>query len=121
MKRLNEADIGFRQGGNFGSKYLHRGENYELGKIVVPPKKRYDEYRHRHEKTEELFWFLQGEPLFFIDEQKIRVREGDVYVIEPGEVHNLVNDTDKECLIVFAKSPRLEGDRFEIMKETCEI
>jgi len=117
MQKINESHISFRQGGNHGSKYLHRGEDYELGKIVIPPETKYAEHSHFHKKTEEVFWFIEGEPLFLINKEKIRVRKGDVYVIEPGEKHNILNDTNRECFIVFSKSPRLLEDRFEVDEE----
>ena len=113
MKKVNEFDIEFRQGVDWGSKYLHRGKDYELGKIIIPPKTKYASHSHFHKETEEVFWFIKGKPLFYINNEEIRVNEGDVYVIEPNEVHNILNDTDEESLIVFSKSPRLLEDRFE--------
>ena len=105
MKNLNQADVKFSTGGDFGSKYLHRNENYELGSIIIPPQTRYAEKDHVHKKTEEVFWFTKGEPLLIVNNEQIRVHEGDVYVIEPNEVHNFINDTNQESHIVFIKSP----------------
>ncbi len=114
MKKINEKEIPFRQGGNFGSKYLYKSKNNELGRIVIPPQTIYDEKNHYHKKLEEMFYFMKGEPLLLIGDKKIRVKEGDVYTVEPNEVHNLENDTEEEVWILFNKSPAIKGDRFEV-------
>lgn len=117
MKHLNESEIPFSTGGKFGSKYLHRCSNYEFGNIVIPPQTRYAEKSHIHKKTTEVFWFTQGAPLLLVDDKKIRIKQGEVYVVEPTEVHNFMNDTDNPVHITFIKSPGLLEDRIEVEEE----
>jgi mannose-6-phosphate isomerase-like protein (cupin superfamily) len=114
MKHVNEQDVPFRQGGDFGSKYLYRGQYNELGKIVIPPHTKYEERNHFHKGLEEVFYVIQGTLIIHIDGQKIRAKEGDVYTINPKEVHNLENDAEEEVQILFNKSPVIKGDRFEV-------
>ena len=114
MEKINESDVEFRQGGNYGSKYLFRRQYCEGGKIVIPPNAKYAERAHYHKGIEEIFWFIEGEPLLLVGDEKIRVKQGDVYVIQPREEHNVLNDTSNRCLICFIKSPIISGDRFEV-------
>jgi mannose-6-phosphate isomerase-like protein (cupin superfamily) len=118
MRRLYEGDIKCRQGGEFGSKYLHRGRDYELGMIRIAPNSTYDVKPHYHKHTEEVFWLLEGEALFWINGDEYIAKPGEVIIMEPGDKHNITNERDSDLVFVFAKSPRLEGDRYLVEDES---
>ena len=38
-----------------------------------------------------------------VDDAEFRVKTGDAFRVEPGEVHNIINDTDQPIEAVFIK------------------
>jgi len=111
MERINEKEREYRFGDS-GPKYLFRGPVMEGGVIVFKPGQSMG--AHYHHEVEEIFYFTQGDPLIVIDDQEYRVEEGDLFRIEPGEKHNIINDTDENTKIVFIKTPYLPDDKVSI-------
>ena len=100
MERVNEKDEAYRNGDS-GVKYLFRGPRIDWGVIRFLPGEELG--RHYHQEVEETFYFVRGEPKIFVNEEEIRVREGDAFRLEPGEFHNIVNDTAAPVDAVFIK------------------
>lgn len=46
---------------------------------------------HKHFETEEIYFFLQGEGVMFLGEQRFAVAEGDTVCIPPGTPHSVEN------------------------------
>jgi mannose-6-phosphate isomerase-like protein (cupin superfamily) len=46
---------------------------------------------HRHIKTEEIYFFLEGQGLMQIDGEKQLVKVGDAVAIPPGALHQVTN------------------------------
>lgn len=111
MQRINEADCGFRHG-DHGPKYLMRGPHLDWGIIVFRPGQQLG--RHCHERVEETFYFLAGNPLMIVDDEQMRVEPGDVFRIEPGECHDIVNDTADDTRLIFIKTPFLPDDKVDM-------
>lgn len=66
---------------------------------------------HYHNKVEETFYFISGKSDIFIDDKKYTACDGDLFRIEPGEKHNIVNTTDKDCKVMFIKCPYIPDDK----------
>ncbi len=111
MERVNEADLEFRHG-DHGPKYLLRGPRMEWGIIVFRPGQELG--RHYHNEVEETFFFLEGTPLMIVDDEEYRVRPGDAFRLEPGEAHNIVNDTGQDTRLIFIKVPYLPEDKVSV-------
>ncbi len=69
---------------------------------------------HKHAEVEETFYFESGTPLMVVDGQEHRVTAGDVFRLEPGEAHNIVNDTAADTRIIFIKCPYVPGDKIDV-------
>jgi mannose-6-phosphate isomerase-like protein (cupin superfamily) len=111
MDLVNEHDLEFRHG-DHGPKYLFRGPHHEWGIIVLRPG---DELGiHKHEQVEETFYFETGAPQIILDAGPRRVRPGDAFRLIPGEVHNIINDSDEPTRIIFIKCPFLPEDKVNI-------
>ena len=100
MERVNEHDLEYRHGQS-GPKYLFRGPTIDWGVLRFLPGEELG--AHHHLRVEETFYFTSGTPKMIVDGGEYRVREGDAFRIEPGEVHNIVNDTDQPIEAVFIK------------------
>ena len=111
MEHVNEHDLAYR-GGDSGPKYLFRGPVIDWGVLKFLPGQELG--RHHHERVEETFYFTAGTPMMVIDDQEIRVKTGDAFRIEPGEVHNIVNDTDTPLKAVFIKSEYKPKDKVNV-------
>ena len=108
MKRVNENDLEFRHG-DHGPKYLFRGPHYEWGVIVFKPGQSLG--AHKHETVEETFYFETGTPQLVVDGVAHRVTPGDVFKLEPGEAHDIINDTDQDTRLIFIKAPYAPEDK----------
>ena len=111
MERVNEHDQAFRHGDS-GPKYLFRGPRYEWGVMVFHPGQSMG--AHKHAEVEETFYFLSGAPRMIVNGIAHRVQEGDAFRLEPGEGHDIINDTDQDARIIFIKSPYLPDDKLAI-------
>ena len=111
MEKVNEHECEFRFG-DYGPKYLMRGPKFDWGVIVFQPSQELG--AHKHEQVEETFYFETGTPLMVVDETEYRVTSGDVFRLEPGEAHNIINDSDQDTRIIFIKCPYLPQDKVAI-------
>jgi len=101
------------RGGMSGVKYLVRGPRIDWGVILFAPGEELG--RHRHEEVEETFFFVEGRGgRFIVDGAEHPIEAGMALRIEPGEVHNIVNDTDAPLKAVFMKSPYKPKDKVEV-------
>jgi quercetin dioxygenase-like cupin family protein len=111
MEYRNAEDLAWSMGDS-GAKYVMRGPHVEWGIVKMKSgQSSKDHGKHIHHVVEETFFFLQGTPRFIINGVEHRVRPGDAFRVEPNEHHNLINDTDEDCIAVFIKYPYLPDDR----------
>jgi len=111
MERVNEHDLEYRKGDS-GPKYLFRGPNIDWGVLRFLPGQELG--RHLHRKVEETFYFVKGTPKMIVNDQEYRVRQGDAFRIEPGEAHNIINDTDEPIDAVFIKHIYAPDDKEDV-------
>lgn len=108
MKRVNENDMEYRFG-DWGPKYLVRGPKIDWGVILLKPGESLG--RHFHKEVEETFFFLSGTPTFKANGEEYRVKEGDAFIMEPDDRHDIENNTDRPVKMVFIKCPYLPKDK----------
>ena len=108
MQRVNENDKEYRKGDS-GPKYLFRGPRIDWGVLRFLPGQQLG--AHHHDQIEETFYFTRGTPLVVVNGTQYRVREGDAFRMEPGDVHNIVNDTAGPIDAVFIKSDYSPDDK----------
>jgi len=65
---------------------------------------------HRHHETEEVFYILQPGGTLVIEGEELRPDAGDVIICEPGDVHEVFNDTDGVFRILVFKVNLAEDD-----------
>ena len=111
MEIINEHNMPYRFG-NKGAKYLFRGPHYEWGIILVKAGEKMAP--HLHEQVEEQFYFEVGTPQLVVNGEAHRVAEGDVFRLEPGEAHDIINDTADDVRIIFIKAPFLPDDKVDV-------
>ncbi len=111
MERVNEFGKEYR-GGPSGVKYLFRGPRIDWGVIKFLPGEELG--AHYHNRVEETFYFTQGTPLMVVNDKQFRVKVGDAFRLEPGDTHNIVNNTDQEVHAIFIKCPYDPEDKVAV-------
>ena len=111
MERVNEHDLEYRSG-DWGVKYLFRGPKIDWG--VLRLKSGETLGAHYHERVEETFYFVKGEPLMVVNGEEFRVRPGDAFRLEPHDKHDIVNDTPGAVDCVFIKSSYDPKDKVDV-------
>ncbi|MDC8098353.1 cupin domain-containing protein [Chryseobacterium rhizosphaerae] len=69
---------------------------------------------HFHKIAHQFFYVLKGEAVFYINEQKFSLKEGESISIKPGCKHFIVNESAGEIEFLVVSNPSTEQDRFEI-------
>jgi quercetin dioxygenase-like cupin family protein len=100
MKKINENEAPAKFG-TWGSRYLFNEPDFSAGSAELIPGKEIAEHMHDDEK--EFFYFIKGTPLFKACGKEYRVSEGDAFLVEAGESHALINDTNGVIKINFVK------------------
>jgi len=111
MKRVNEKDFQFR-GGESGVKYLMRGPSIDWGLILLKPGEQLAEKAHGHKLLDETFYFVEGDGVMIVDDEDFNALEGSVFLVEPKEMHNIRNDSQKPIKIVFIKGDYKPDDKY---------
>lgn len=112
MQISREQDQPYR-GGASGVKYLMRGPKIDWGVILFAPGEQLG--RHKHAEVEETFFFIEGTGGRFVcNDAEHRIEVGTAFRVEPGEVHNVINDTPRPLKAVFIKSPYLPKDKIDV-------
>jgi mannose-6-phosphate isomerase-like protein (cupin superfamily) len=93
---LNETDLNIK-GGLVQKLLVKPGETAQV---------------HHHEKQTEIFYFLNDNGYFIVNDEKIEVKVDDVLVVEPGDIHTAVNETGKDFLYMAFKFNYYEEDIF---------
>lgn len=110
MQRVSENDGEYR-GGDWGVKYMMRGPKLDWGVILLKPGQAMG--AHGHEQVEETFYFVEGRGKIVVDGVPHKAKVGDAFRCEPPEMHDLANDGDADCKIVFIKTPYLPDDKLD--------
>jgi len=112
MEIAREAEKPYR-GGSSGVKYLMRGPKIDWGVILFAPGEELG--RHLHKAVEETFFFVEGAGgRLLVDGREHPIAVGDAFRVEPGEVHNIINDTAAPLKAVFIKSPYNPSDKTDV-------
>ena len=111
MEKVNGNDLEYRKGDS-GPKYLFRGPRIDWGVIRFQPDQQLG--MHLHERVEETFYFPHGGGKMIISGVDHDVQPGDAFRIEPGEHHNILNDTGKVMNFIFIKSAYDPKDKRDV-------
>jgi uncharacterized cupin superfamily protein len=63
-------------------------------------------FTHSHERQEEVYYVLEGEPALQIDGEIVPLRRGDILRVSPGARRAVGNPSEREaCLLMFGGMP----------------
>jgi mannose-6-phosphate isomerase-like protein (cupin superfamily) len=72
------------------------------------------ERAHRHERSRQLFYVLEGELTMRFQDKDVRVMFGASLEIEQGRVHQARNESGQDVRLLVVSVPPSHGDRVEI-------
>ena len=65
---------------------------------------------HFHKKTSEIFYIREGCGILGLNGERIKCKKDDFFLCEPFDVHEFINDTDDEFVILIFKTNEIEND-----------
>jgi mannose-6-phosphate isomerase-like protein (cupin superfamily) len=87
--------------------------SHSIAQILIPPGKSSE--LHYHHKTEESYFILKGEAWMEIDQKEFSLRRGQTCLIQPGEVHRILNKGDENLeFLAFCAPAWVPEDSFEV-------
>lgn len=87
------------------------GDEKALAQIVaVPPGSRVKPHFHR--KTHEFIYVIGGEAALKINGHTRIMKQGDMIVTQPSDVHEVVNDSDRPWEVLVLKTNYRYGDSY---------
>ncbi|MDR6463499.1 cupin domain-containing protein [Chryseobacterium sediminis] len=69
---------------------------------------------HYHQVAEQFFYILKGEAVFYINEEKYLVKQGESISIAPESKHFISNESTEEIEFLVISNPPADHDRIEI-------
>lgn len=72
---------------------------------------------HRHLKSEEIYFILEGTGLMQVEEELRTVRAGDAIAIPPGSLHRITNTGTEELRFLCCCAPPYEHEDTVIQEE----
>ena len=69
---------------------------------------------HRHNRTEEIYYILEGAGLMQVDQEQRHVAPGDAIAILPGQLHQITNTGDALLKFLCCCAPPYEHDDTEL-------
>jgi len=112
MKTINIDDQNWAQAPGYLKNLLLaaddlRCEGARVQIVSMKPKATID--NHYHATSHEFYYVLQGECRVIINGEVHFLKRGNMLLIEPGDVHRLVNDGEEEFrLLVFKTNSTLD-------------
>ena len=82
-----------------------RGPSIDWGIILLNPGEMMAEVAHGHNFIDETFYFVEGSGFMIVDDKKIEAKQGDAFLLDPLEKHDIENPTDKPLKVLFIKTP----------------
>ena len=92
----------------FGLNFIATGDEtngrYFLSQTIVPAGDPGPPL-HTHAREDESFFLKSGELIFYINEEKITLKEGEFLNIEQGEKHTWKNESDMDAALIITFAP----------------
>lgn len=89
--------------------HLLEGDDLSVIEERMPPGTA--EVRHRHARSRQFFYVLEGEATLELDGVSHRLVAGNGLHVAPGAAHQMRNESEAELRFLVVSSPRSHGDR----------
>ncbi len=93
---------------------VHGDVKQSLAEAIVPVGSK--TLLHKHHKSEEIYYILEGRGLMTLGDEKFEVKKGDAIVIPPKTPHKIENIGNVPLKILCCSYPPYSHDDTEIIK-----
>ncbi|WP_456440437.1 cupin domain-containing protein [Psychroserpens sp.] len=69
------------------------------------------EVKHKHSKSQQFFYILQGQATFIIGDKKYKVDKNQGMHINPNIIHQIKNQTNENLEFLVISQPHSHGDK----------
>ncbi len=67
---------------------------------------------HFHKKTVEIFYIKSGNGILKLNKEEFRCKPDDFFLCEPGDIHEFINNTKEDFVILIFKTNEEKEDIF---------
>ncbi|GAB2560123.1 cupin domain-containing protein [Rhodanobacter koreensis] len=99
----------YRWGESCDGWHLLAGDDLSVIEERMPPGT--VEQRHRHARSRQFFYVLQGEAMLELDGTRHRLQRGDGLHVPPGAAHQMHNESLSDVRFLVISAPKSHGDR----------
>jgi quercetin dioxygenase-like cupin family protein len=99
----------YRWGDACDGWHLLAGDDLSVIEECMPPGTA--EQRHRHSKSRQFFYVLEGEAVLELEGTPHRLGSGQGLHVPPGAAHQMRNDSMRGLRFLVVSSPKSHGDR----------
>jgi len=99
----------YRWGDACDGWHLLAGDDLSVIEECMPPGTA--ETRHRHVRSRQFFYVLEGEAVLELEGVAHRLRAREGLHVPPGAAHQMRNESDGELRFIVVSSPKSHGDR----------
>lgn len=115
MKIVKHRKIEWTKSTGYSKKILLTDSEIKMkGTLIqlaeVEPGER--EKPHYHKTTTEILYVLEGRGYISMGEERPRIEAGDIILLEQGDGHSVVNDSEGALVILVFKINASEGDKY---------
>ncbi len=82
---------------------IHGNKNLSLAEAIVPCG--FQTFLHKHEKSEELYYIVEGRGIITLKDEEFNVTAGDTIYIAPNTAHKIKNIGEKPLRILCCCAP----------------
>lgn len=112
MIKSKENSQHYIWGNNCDSWILNDSQNLSVKQEMMPPGT--SEKLHFHENSQQFFYILKGEAIFFINDEKHFVKTGESITIFAKSKHYISNESTVTLEFLVISNPSTNNDRTEI-------
>lgn len=113
MKHIKSANKKWKQYKGYSKKiYLTPKILHSPGNLIQEIKIKVGEtaLEHYHKKQTEIFYFINNNGFWIVNDRKFRPNKGDILVVEPFDRHAVMNDKKEDYLYIAFKINYEEKD-----------
>ena len=91
---------------------LFKSANAIIKEEIMPPGT--EEVPHYHAATEQFFYVCEGEAVFYLEDRKYTLRQGDFIPVKNNATHKISNQSGNSLRFLIVSFPGNESDRINV-------
>lgn len=102
----------YKWGDNCDGWHLLDSQQLSVIQERMPPGTR--EFLHYHQESQQVFYILDGQATFILNEEELRLEAGESLSVPAGTAHQIQNLSSADLHFLVISHPKSHGDRIHI-------